>query len=67
MSAQICLKWMSSIIQPRIANMHTSCIVEAARKGTRMKREAKKRAMKLKKVEVAKKEFIPKKKRIELQ
>ncbi|XP_068233231.1 large ribosomal subunit protein uL1 [Palaemon carinicauda] len=42
----------------------TAAILEAARKGTRAKREAKKRASKK---EVVKKEYIPLKKRLELQ
>lgn len=44
--------------------LHTAAVLEAARKGTRAKAEAKKRASKK---EVVKKEYIPLKKRLELK
>ena len=61
------LKLAPPITRYGLIDIHTSSTCEAARKGTRLKREAKKRAMKLKKVEVAKKEFIPTNKRVELE
>ncbi|XP_069943372.1 large ribosomal subunit protein uL1m isoform X1 [Cherax quadricarinatus] len=44
--------------------IHTGCVMEAARKGTRAKADAKKKASKKEEV---KKEFIPLKKRLEMQ
>lgn len=46
------------------ASLHTSSALEGARKGTRAKADAKKKATKKEEV---KKEFIPLRKRLELQ
>ena len=54
----------STVLRWASASIHTSTIFEAARKGTRAKAEAKKKAAKKEEV---KREFIPLKKRLELQ
>jgi len=62
--ARKCFQWsLPSLYNSRGSLIHTSSILDAARKGTRAKREAKKKASKK---EVVKKEFIPMNKRLEL-
>ncbi|XP_064106174.1 large ribosomal subunit protein uL1-like [Macrobrachium nipponense] len=61
--AQVLTKPIPLVSMGNPVFFHTAAILEAARKGTRAKREAKKRASKK---EVVKKEYIPYKKRMEL-
>nr|XP_045625040.1 uncharacterized protein LOC123774614 [Procambarus clarkii] len=63
--AQVILKRWLPLSLGIPSQIHTGCIMEAARKGTRAKADAKKRAAK-KEVQV-KREFIPPKKRLEME